>query len=192
MDHISATSISVDGNPRSDTEASKVDEIDRKDSSDGPEQTRPHIAKKSASFKPVSVTKNFLAKAGAPVVMSPKLAGEKSRRTSFVIENACANIDSKRELVQYLYSLPFDRTSSSFGCKVDQWIEVVGTKDHEYDLKGWQGCWTRSQSGVESKQRFVSRLEHIILIVYSCHSASDSETPYRRRTPHSVWDSIGI
>lgn len=59
----------------SDTDNSKVDATDTgsKDFGDGRDVIRPNALKKSATFKPVSVTKNFLAKAAT--TLSPVLKG---------------------------------------------------------------------------------------------------------------------
>jgi hypothetical protein len=47
----------------SDSEASRTDQAEV-DGKEGGQTVRRYSVKKSASFKPVSVTKNFLAKAG--------------------------------------------------------------------------------------------------------------------------------
>ena len=69
----------VDGSIGSDTDTSKVDaaENPRKGLLEGQEQIRPYTAKKSATFKPVSITKNFLAKAGTASTPPPQLGSDK-------------------------------------------------------------------------------------------------------------------
>ena len=49
-----------------------------KDLGENQEQARPNALKKSTTFKPVSVTKNFLAKAGTPVAPAAKSAATTS------------------------------------------------------------------------------------------------------------------
>ncbi|MCJ1438033.1 hypothetical protein MMC27_007420 [Xylographa pallens] len=69
----------VDGSGGSDTDTSRIDISDAisKDLEDGQEQIRPNALKKSATFKPVSVTKSFLAKAGTATNPTTKLGGDK-------------------------------------------------------------------------------------------------------------------
>ena len=69
----------VDGSGGSDTDTSRIDISDAvsKDLEDGQEQIRPNALKKSATFKPVSVTKSFLAKAGTVTNPTTKLGGDK-------------------------------------------------------------------------------------------------------------------
>ncbi|MCJ1318916.1 hypothetical protein MMC15_004248 [Xylographa vitiligo] len=69
----------VDGSGGSDTDTTRFDVIDAlsKDFEDGQEQIRPNALKKSATFKPVSVTKSFLAKAGTVTNPTAKLGGDK-------------------------------------------------------------------------------------------------------------------
>ena len=69
----------VDGSGGSDTDTSRVDISDTasKDLEDSQEHARSNISKKSAIFKPVSVTKSFLAKAGTTSTPTTKLGGEK-------------------------------------------------------------------------------------------------------------------
>ena len=69
----------VDGSIGSDTDTSKVDaaEHSRKGLLEGQEQIRPYTVKKSATFKPVSITKNFLAKAGTTPTPPPQSGSDK-------------------------------------------------------------------------------------------------------------------
>ena len=69
----------VDGSAGSDTDTSRVDtaEVEGKELGDGQEQARPNALKKSATFKPVSVTKNFLAKAGTTTTPATKTSTDK-------------------------------------------------------------------------------------------------------------------
>ena len=60
----SVQSTGIEGSAGSDTDTSKVDAANMAPK-DNEGQVPRYNAKKSASFKPVSVTKNFLAKAGA-------------------------------------------------------------------------------------------------------------------------------
>ena len=73
---VSADQVVIDGSVGSDTESSKALTSDtvNKDPSDQPHHARSNSVKKPATFKAVSVTKNFLAKAGsttAPAVKGP-------------------------------------------------------------------------------------------------------------------------
>ena len=78
-DNDSARGTGVEGSIGSDTEFSKADISDAtgKELGDGQEQTRPNAVKKSTSFKPVSVTKNFLAKAGTATTPIAKTSTDK-------------------------------------------------------------------------------------------------------------------
>jgi hypothetical protein len=78
----SIRSVGVDGSVGSDTEINRTDNPDGngKDLEDGLEHTRPNAIKKAASFKPVSVTKNFLAKAGTATTPVLKAGTEKGMR----------------------------------------------------------------------------------------------------------------
>jgi hypothetical protein len=73
----SVLSAGLDGSAGSDTDTSKA-EISGNSGKDseGRDAIPKYAAKKSASFKPVSVTKSFLAKAGSTTVPT-KIAGEK-------------------------------------------------------------------------------------------------------------------
>ena len=75
----SARGVAVDGSAGSDTDTSRVDttEVGGKELGDGQEQTRPNAMKKSTTFKPVSVTKNFLAKAGTTTTPTTKQSTDK-------------------------------------------------------------------------------------------------------------------
>ena len=69
----------VDGSVGSDTDTSKLDtlEVSTKGLGDGQEQIRPYAVKKSTTFKPVSITKNFLAKAGTASTPPSQSGSEK-------------------------------------------------------------------------------------------------------------------
>lgn len=77
---VSADQTVLDGSVGSDTETSKplTSDTASKDLSDNPHHARSNSVKKPATFKAVSVTKNFLAKAGtttAPAVKGPGDSG---------------------------------------------------------------------------------------------------------------------
>ena len=69
----------VDGSIGSDTETAKTLNPDDagKDASEAPHHARSNSVKKPTTFKAVSVTKNFLAKAGTATTPNPKVNGEK-------------------------------------------------------------------------------------------------------------------
>lgn len=75
----SAKGAGADESIGSDTDTSRVDlsDVTSKDLEDGQEQIRPNALKKSATFKPVSVTKSFLAKAGTASTPTAKSAADK-------------------------------------------------------------------------------------------------------------------
>lgn len=77
----SVQSIGAEGSVGSDTEAGKIDPADGtiKDLTEIHEQSRPNALKKSATFKPVSVTKNFLAKTGTPTNPASKASNDKGK-----------------------------------------------------------------------------------------------------------------
>ena len=73
-----AEQIAVDGSVGSDNDTSGLlnQETASKDESDTPHHARSNSVKKPTSFRPVSVTKNFLAKAGTPTALSAKTNGD--------------------------------------------------------------------------------------------------------------------
>ena len=77
----SVQSIGAEGSAGSDTEAGKIDSADGniKDLAEIHEQSRPNAVKKSTTFKPVSVTKNFLAKTGTPTNPATKASSDKGK-----------------------------------------------------------------------------------------------------------------
>lgn len=84
----------IDGSVGSDTETSKTFTSDQasKDPSEGPHHARSNsTAKKPSTFKAVSVTKNFLAKAGTTA--APAAKGTADNRiihtTSFTMRASC-------------------------------------------------------------------------------------------------------
>ena len=73
-----AEQIAIDGSAGSDTDTGgplKQDTIS-KDESDVPHHARSNSVKKPTTFKAVSVTKNFLAKAGTPTAPTAKTNGD--------------------------------------------------------------------------------------------------------------------
>jgi hypothetical protein len=72
----------------SDTDTSKPDGLERKDSASG--HARSNSVKKPATFKSVSVTKNFLAKAAVGAVPSSR-PGDKGKLKSFVLSCSFSN-----------------------------------------------------------------------------------------------------
>ncbi|MCJ1404867.1 hypothetical protein MMC11_008093 [Xylographa trunciseda] len=97
----SAKGLGVDGSGGSDTDTSRVDISDAagKDLEDGQEQVRPNALKKSATFKPVSVTKSFLAKAGTATTPTAKLGGDKVNGMSGPLSNSAAQSMPRPRLV---------------------------------------------------------------------------------------------
>ena len=73
-----AEHIAVDGSAGSDTDTGGPLKSDtaNKDGIDLPHHARSNSVKKPTTFKAVSVTKNFLAKAGTPTAPSAKVNGD--------------------------------------------------------------------------------------------------------------------
>ena len=73
-----AEQIAVDGSIGSDTHTGgpQPSEATSKDESDTKHHARSNSVKKPATFKAVSVTKNFLAKAGTPTASAAKINGD--------------------------------------------------------------------------------------------------------------------
>lgn len=73
-----ADQIAIDGSAGSDTDTGEPVKSDTasKDESDAPHHARSNSVKKPTTFKAVSVTKNFLAKAGTPTAPAAKTNGE--------------------------------------------------------------------------------------------------------------------
>ena len=71
----------ADGSVGSDTETTKtlISDDASKDASENPHHARSNSIKKPATFKAVSVTKNFLAKAGTAPAPNAKVNGDKSK-----------------------------------------------------------------------------------------------------------------
>lgn len=87
----------ADGSVGSDTETSKIFITDPaiKDPSEGPYHARSNsIAKKPSTFKAVSVTKNFLAKAGTTAAPAVKGTGDNGRLhlNSYVMHDSCSHL----------------------------------------------------------------------------------------------------
>ncbi|MCJ1360033.1 MAG: hypothetical protein MMC33_010036 [Icmadophila ericetorum] len=85
--------VDVDGSVESDTDTSKIDTADgaRKDAAENMESNRTSSMKKPASFKPVSVTKNFLAKASTASTPTSKTMDKGNLRVA-----AKVNTQAKR------------------------------------------------------------------------------------------------
>ncbi|KAG8527420.1 uncharacterized protein KY384_007572 [Bacidia gigantensis] len=79
-----AEQITQDGSAGSDTDTGVNPKANsaNKDGPDAPHHTRSNSVKKPAAFKAVSVTKNFLAKAGTPTAPNPKVNGETNATTT--------------------------------------------------------------------------------------------------------------
>lgn len=73
-----AEQIAIDGSAGSDTDTGGPlrSEIASKDGSDVSHHARSNSIKKPTTFKAVSVTKNFLAKAGTPTATAAKTNGD--------------------------------------------------------------------------------------------------------------------
>ncbi len=73
-----AEQIAIDGSAGSDTDTGGPlkSDIASKDGSDAPHHARSNSVKKPTTFKAVSVTKNFLAKAGTPTAAAAKTNGD--------------------------------------------------------------------------------------------------------------------
>ena len=89
--------IGIEGSVGSDTDTSKIDSIDgpQKDLPENQDQARPNSLKKAATFKPVSVTKNFLAKAGTASAPTSKASGDKGMHKSvgnFILNRAKSHL----------------------------------------------------------------------------------------------------
>ncbi|KAL8639838.1 MAG: hypothetical protein Q9228_003172 [Teloschistes exilis] len=77
---VSADQTAIDGSVGSDTDTTKSQNI--KDAPEGPHHVRSNSVKKPATFKAVSVTKNFLAKAGTTTAPAVKGPGETEPSTT--------------------------------------------------------------------------------------------------------------
>ena len=85
--------IAVDGSVDSDTDNGgplRSDVLSR-DGSDIQHHARSNSVKKPATFKAVSVTKNFLAKAGTPNTPAVKTNGEAGKNASY--QSLCLYVD---------------------------------------------------------------------------------------------------
>ncbi|KAL8840723.1 MAG: hypothetical protein Q9170_001241 [Blastenia crenularia] len=87
---VSAEQTAIDGSVSSDTESSRPLTLDptNKDPSEGPHHARSNSVKKPATFKAVSVTKNFLAKAGTTAAPAVKGTGDNVPRPRLVAKSA--------------------------------------------------------------------------------------------------------
>ena len=81
---VPAEQTGVDTDAGSDTDAGKplISDAGNKDVSEGPHDARSNSVKKPITFKAVSVTKNFLAKAGTVPVPANKGNGDKGKINS--------------------------------------------------------------------------------------------------------------
>lgn len=79
-----AEHVAADGSVGSDTETAKalISDDAAKDTLESPHHARSNSIKKPATFKAVSVTKNFLAKAGTAPAPNAKVNGDKGKRSN--------------------------------------------------------------------------------------------------------------
>lgn len=85
---VSADQTAIDCSVGSDTDTTKPQNT--KDTPEGPHHVRSNSVKKPATFKAVSVTKNFLAKAGTTTAPAVKGPGENGIADSpYRLSNAC-------------------------------------------------------------------------------------------------------
>lgn len=83
-----AQSAGLDGSVGSDTDTSKAEpaDLNGKDNVDGKHHARSGSVKKPTVFKAVSVTKNFLAKAGTGSTSASKAGGDKGKWVICVLQ----------------------------------------------------------------------------------------------------------
>lgn len=108
----------ADGSVGSDTETTKTltSEDAGKDVYEAPHHARSNSVKKPTSFKAVSVTKNFLAKAGTVTTPNAKINGDKSEAT---LNTAIESADTSRYVCHSYHYCP-SHTSASTSRKVSQ------------------------------------------------------------------------
>lgn len=80
-EEVTAENAGLDSSVGSDTDTSKTEPADLtgKDNADGKHHARSGSVKKPTTFKAVSVTKNFLAKAGTGSTSASKAGGDKGK-----------------------------------------------------------------------------------------------------------------
>jgi hypothetical protein len=148
---ISAEQTEVDGDAGSDVDRSiaPTPETVNKDASEGPHHARSNSVKKPITFKAVSVTKSFLAKAGTVTTPSNKGNGDKrgsSRKTSKIFWTD--NSSPVRGGKLWKYTLPSTSTSTRRqSCKRPA---NISSQTDEFFIEEWERGWTRPKPSMES------------------------------------------
>ena len=138
---IPAEQTGVDTDAGSDTDATKalISEIGNKDVSEGPHHARSNSVKKPITFKAVSVTKNFLAKAGTVPTQANKGNGDKCRFTNRSWTR-CTNSGSC-VYGRHLWKRCSSCASASTGRKISKWSTGFSTEVNESSFEKWK--WLR-------------------------------------------------
>lgn len=132
---VPAEQAGVDGSAGSDTETTRtlVSDTPDKDAPDDKHHARSNSVKKPTTFKAVSVTKNFLAKAGTTSTPAAKVNGDKGIPSIDSCEEPQANLSS----CIYSCSLrkqPPSCPSPSTCRKICKWPPNIRTKVYEPGL----------------------------------------------------------
>ena len=136
----------VDGSGGSDTDTTRFDVIDAlsKDFEDGQEQIRPNALKKSATFKPVSVTKSFLAKAGTVTNPTAKLGGDKGMLFA-PIKNSYMAVKLMLNSQRCGWTVKFRNTigaTSQACCEICQRYPQFDTQSFDYGIQTRKRHWS--------------------------------------------------
>lgn len=131
-----AEHLAADGSVGSDTETAKVLISDdaAKDTLESPHHARSNSIKKPATFKAVSVTKNFLAKAGTAPAPNAKVNGDKGKP---IQPRSWDNVDMFSHV--YHGNHHSSPTTSSTTCrKISKWPPSFGTQVSRPRLQKWR------------------------------------------------------
>lgn len=149
----SAEQTEVDGDAGSeiDTSIAPTPETVNKDVPEGPHHARSNSVKKPITFKAVSVTKSFLAKAGSVTTPANKGNGDKSWLSSMFFGELQADSSSPVHYGKFRkYS--FSSTSTSTRRQNCKRPANINTQINEFSSEERNWSWTRSKPGVEPEQ----------------------------------------
>lgn len=147
----SAEQTEVDGDAGSEIDRSIAPTPDtvNKDVPEGPHHARSNSVKKPITFKAVSVTKNFLAKAGSVTTPANKGNGDKRGLSSIASKGLQADNSSPVHCGKFR-KYGFPSTSTSTRRQNCERPPSINTQINEFVSEKRRRSWTRSKSGVES------------------------------------------
>lgn len=143
------TEVDVDAGSDIDRSIAPTPDTVNKDAAEGPHHARSNSVKKPISFKAVSVTKNFLAKAGTVTTPAIKGNGDKREFSRALYEGLRADNSSSVNRGK-LRKHSFTSTSTSTRRQICKRPPNINTQIDEFVFEERRWGWTRSKSSMES------------------------------------------